>query len=397
MPPRRTPLSLTEPHPLSPLDHLFIGHVLSLVLHSPHRLEAQRLESSLEEVLRVTPLLAGGLVEREDGRYGIGPLGGAVERLEVREVPALPERLDGPRALGELLPRLGTGPGQPLLAARLTQAPAGALLGVTVSHAVMDGYSFFMFLRLWSRAMLGRPFEAPPTDRRLLAVEARASTAPLTPEAFWRGTGFTWRPEVVRGLDVPEPASFGTRLTPPEPRPLAGGAPLSDNDVLCAWLLQGYGEGLAGPEGLAVALPIDYRRSHGGLPRNYLGNAVRAAPLWLPRDVLEREPLPALAARVQRAIQSCLGGDAARDSLACLEQLLREQGPQVLRALHLVDPLQGFLMTNISRLPFGLLEFGQGPPAWAHLPALEARTAAIQQADDGVEISLHLPAASARG
>jgi shikimate O-hydroxycinnamoyltransferase len=389
------PLAGTDPLTLSPIDHLFIGHVMPLVLHYPERLDAQRLVASLEEVLKAIPLLAGGLVEREDGRYGAGPPIRAVERLEVREVPALPEELDGPLALREWVPQLSTGPGQPLLAARLTLAPRASILALTVSHAVMDGFGIFMFMRAWSRAAAGRPFEALPTDRSLLAVEVPEPAAPLTPEEVWRRTGFTWRPGHRRTLDAPQPTAFGTRLVPPDGRALAGDEPLSDNDVLCAWLIKTHGAALAGRQGLAVALPIEYRQSHGGLPRHYLGNAVRAAPLWLPREVIERESIPELAARVQQATRSGLDGRAARDSLACLEQLLREQGPHVLSELHLADPTQGFLVTNISHLPFGVLELGEGPPTWARLPALEERTAAIEQAGEGLEVSLLLPPASA--
>lgn len=378
----------TELQPLSPVDHLFLGHVISLVLHYPERLEAERLRSSLEEVLRAVPLLAGGLVEHSEGRYAVEPLGARAQRLEVLEVPAPLVPTEGP---GEWVPTLTSGPGQPLIAIRLTGSPSSSVLGITVSHALLDGYGLFLFLRAWSRVAMGRPVEALPTDRRLLAAEVLEPAAPLTPEDLHRRTGFTWLPGSRRRLDGTRPTRFGTRLVPPEPRTLAEGALLSDNDVLCAWLIRTHAQALAGPEGLAVAIPIEYRQSHGGLPRNYLGNAIRAAPLWLSRDVLEREPLRALAARVQEATRSSLDGQAARDSLACLEQLLREQGPRVLGELHLADPRHGFLVTNIARLPFGTIDLGQGPPSQVHLPALEERTAAIQQAEEGLEVSLCLP------
>jgi len=383
-------LASTEPLPLSPIDHLFICRGISLVLHYPGRLEAKRLAASLEEVLQAIPLLAGGLVQREDGRYGVGPLGQAVERLEVREIPSLPEELDAPPALRELVPRLLSGPGQPVLAVQLTLAPRDSVLAVTVSHAVADAFGVFIFMRAWARAAVGRTFEVPPTDRGLQTFELPEPTAPLTPEDVWRRTGFTWSPGHPRRLDALLPTGFGTRILPPDTRALAGDEPLSDNDVLCAWLAKTHARVLAGPLGLAVAMTVGYRQTHGGLPRNYLGNAFRAAPLLLPNEVLERESILELAARVQQATRSIFNGQAARDSLACLEQLLREQGPQVVSELHLAHPLQGVLVTNISRLPFDIVDFGQGPADWARLPAQDERAAAIQQAQEDLEVSLHL-------
>jgi hypothetical protein len=177
-------------------------------------------------------------------------------------------------------------------------------------------------------------------------------------------------------------------VVPPEPRLLAGDRPLSDNDVLCAWLIKTCASELAGPDGLAVTLPVDYRRCYGGLPNNYFGNAVRLAPLWLERDILDREAIPELAARVQQAIRAVLDERGARDSLECLDQLWREQGVRILDELHLADPRSGLLVTNVSSLPFGMLDFGCGPPARTLLPSVEARTAAIQQTDEGLEVSV---------
>jgi shikimate O-hydroxycinnamoyltransferase len=303
----------------------------------------------------------------------------------------LPEPLYEPQALRELLPRLEMGMGQPLLAARLTQSPSGSVLGVTLAHAVADGYSFFTFLRSWSRTLLGRSVEPLPWARSPLGGEELAPSAALAPDDVWRRTGFSWCPP-RRTLDTPQPASFGGRLVPPEPRSLSGGAPLFDNDLLCAWLIQMHADALAGPEGLSVVLPVDYRRSLGGLAQNYFGNAIRGAPLRLTRRELGGT-ISELAARIQEAARSVLDERGARDSIACLDRLGREQGPRVFEELHLVDPSEGLLVTNVSRLPFGMLDFGRGPPVSTWLPAVEERTAVIQQTDEGFELSALLPAA----
>jgi transferase family protein len=380
-----------EPYLLSPIDQLFIGHSFSCVLRYEARLDEERLAGALATVVEGIAPLACRLTELEDARWGLVSSKSVPRWLEVREVPGLPEELSDPSVLDELVPRLSAAPGQPLLAIRLTRAHSGSILGVTVAHGVADGYSLFLLLRAWSRAVLGRPVEPLPWDRQLLAVETSTSAAALSPEDVWRDTGFSWC-ETRRVLDTPQPASFGTRLVPPEPRSLAEGQLLSDNDLLCAWLIKTRGGALAGPAGLAVTIPVDYRRSHGALPNNYFGNAVRFAPLWLDRETLERETLPELAARVAEAVRRVIDARGARASLECLTQLFQQRGGRVLEALHVVDPRAGLLVTNVSRLPFGTLDYGGGPPARVLLPAVEERTAVIQQTDDGFELSLNAPA-----
>ena len=385
------PVLPVEPYPLSPIDQFFIGHSFSIVLRYEARLDEQRLSAALASVLEGIAPLACRLVELEDARWGLVSSSPVPRCPEVREVPHLPEDLSGPDTLSGLVPRSSAAPEQPVLGLRLTQAPSGSVLGITLSHAVADGFSLFLFLRAWSRAVHGRPVEPLPWERSLLALENPEPAAALSPEDFWRRTGFRWcQPQ--RELEAPQPASFGTRLVPPEPRTLAGDLTLSDNDILCAWLIKTQAGALAGPDGLAVTFPVDYRRSHGGLPNNYFGNAVRGAPLWLDRETLERETIPELAGRVRAAVRSVLDARGARDSLECLAGLLRERGGRILGELHTVDPRAGLLVSNVSRVPFGTLDFGGGPPARVLLPAIEPRTAAIQQTDDGLEISLNAPA-----
>lgn len=382
------------PFPLSPIDHLFVGHAFSAVLQYEARLDGGRLEDSLAAVLEAFSPVACHLIELGDARLAFAPLQGTRRWIEVHESAQVPSQLSSPDTLSELVPRLAAGPEKPLLGVRLTQTPSGSILGVTQSHAVSDGHGFFTFLRAWTRATLGRPVEPASWDRSVLAAGLQPTAAAITPEDVWRRTGFTWCPG-RRALESTQPATFGVRLVPPELKPSAEGPLLFDNDLLCAWLLKTYAHALAGPEGLALAIPIDYRRSYGGLPQGYFGNAVRAAPLWLDREILEREAIPELAARVQKAVRDMLDERGARDSLECLEQLRREQGPRVFEEIHLADPRRGFLVTNVSRLPFGMLDFGEGPPLRTLLPAVEARTAAIQQTDDGLEVSLLLPEAGA--
>lgn len=381
----------SEPHLLSTIDHLFLGHAFSILLHFEGRLDEARLEASLATVLKGIPPLASSLVGLGNAHYGLVPLSPVPAWIDVHEVPQLPSELSAPSALGELVPRITSTPGQPLLAVRLTCAPSDCILAVSVSHAIADGYSLFLFLRAWSRAMSERRVEPLPWARQWLASQERRASATVTPEEFWNRTGFTWSPP-GRALDVPRPSSFGKRTVPPDPSLLAGAEGLSSNDLLCAWLIQSHAGLLAGEAGLAVTIPVDYRRSLQGLPGNYFGNAIRGAPLWLDRRILRQETLPELAMRVKEAIRGVLHEHGARDSLECLGQVLHEQGHPVLSELHTVHPSSGFLVTNVSRLPFGMVDLGRGPPLRVLLPAVEERTAVIQQTGEGFELSVNVPA-----
>jgi hypothetical protein len=157
---------------------------------------------------------------------------------------------------------------------------------------------------------------------------------------------------------------------------------LSQNDLICADLVRRFGPELAGPDGLSLTMPVDCRRLLPGVPNNYFGNAIRCAPLRLARELLDGEAVPAIATRVQDAVKRANDEAGARTALACLEAFA------AFDELHLVDPDAGLLITNVSRLPFGMLDFGAGPPTRAFLPAIEPRTAVIQQHDDGIDVSL---------
>ncbi len=58
-----------------------------------------------------------------------------------------------------------TVPGPPLARFRLTHTPAGSVLGVGLSHAIVDGFSYFYFLSAWSHVFHGREVPPPWLDR----------------------------------------------------------------------------------------------------------------------------------------------------------------------------------------------------------------------------------------
>lgn len=332
---------------LDAFDRVFAGHAVAIVLAYPSPLDGGELADALDQAARIAPGLSG--------------------RVVTTDATSLPADVADPRALGDLIPPLGAR----TIEARLTRGPSGCTLGVTMSHAVVDGFSFFAFLRAWSRAAAGHAALPPPSDR---AVFSAGAAPAQDPAELFRRTGFTWLPGRER---APVPRAFGAPVALDAIEPARG---LSLNDLICATLVRRLGPELAGADDLALVMPVDCRRLLAGVPNNYFGNAVRCAPLVLSRPELAAS-VPEIAGRVQAAVKTANDEAGARDALACLEAF------DAWDELHLVHPDAGLLVTNVSRLPFGMIDFGAGPPSRAFLPAMEPRTAVIQQRDDGIDVS----------
>ena len=150
---------------LSPIDHVFTGvgaYPLEFVFAYGGRMDAGRLAESLRLTLEVFPAVGSRLV-RLDGRL-VRP---RARRGRVRargrriDVAASPTRPIAPPSWTPV----ETVPGRPLARVRLTQTPGGSVLGVGLSHAVVDGFSYFYFLSAWSRVFHGRDVPPPWLDR----------------------------------------------------------------------------------------------------------------------------------------------------------------------------------------------------------------------------------------
>ncbi len=130
-------------------------------------------------MLALFPGVASRLVRAADGGYGLEPTTEGctfeVASAQARFADADPHALVDP---------VETVEGRPLARVRLTHTPDGSVLGVAVSHAVADGFSYFFFLSAWSRVYHGREVVPPFLDRCILPPGS-AAAAPA--EASGRG------------------------------------------------------------------------------------------------------------------------------------------------------------------------------------------------------------------
>jgi hypothetical protein len=382
--------------PLSPIDHVFTGrgaYPLEFVFAYSGAIDPVRLEESLRRVLASFPA-ASSLLVRSEGRYALEP---APEGC-VFEVADTADGFDADVPRTRFVAAVETQEGEPLTRVRLTQTPSGSVLGVAMSHALVDGFSYFHFLAAWSRAFGGEPLPPPSHERERLLASADPALGAIDVDAVARGCGLfldapraATRREALRWTRILLPAAELRQLHETAQRDCP--VRLSHNDVLAAWLWREHAARWIEPgEANAwLSCPVDVRRRLPGFPRTYFGCAVALASTALERERLAFEPLGALARRVRDVVDEIDGAAMAR-SLATIETVRERLGFAGLERLHVVHPRAGLLVTNLSRLPVRQIVFDAGAPFAFDVLVPAERCAIVLPAQDGLDVRICPPA-----
>jgi hypothetical protein len=382
--------------PLSPVDHVFTGpgaYPLEFVFAYERAMDAERLADSLRRTLALFPAVGSRLVRLSGEEYGLQP---ADEGCVFEVATSSTTFADTAERHGLVAP-VETVEGEALARIRLTRTHDGSVLGVGLSHAVVDGFSYFYFLSAWSQVYHGRAVPPPFLDRSAL----RAGSAP-TGTADPSGLGPSEALGMAGGLFLDErrPAiprdrlRWTRRLFPrAELSALLAEAQadcpvrLSYNDVVAAWLWRTHVPEWADPhEPMAfLSCPVDLRRVLPGFPPTYFGCAVALANASIERERLAGASLADLARRVRDAVAG-VDGARARESLLAIDRRRRQEGLAGLERLHVVHPRAGLLVTNLSRLPVREIVFDAGPPVAFDILAPAPRCAVVLPAADGLDV-----------
>ena len=381
--------------PLSPVDHVFTGvgaYPIEFVFAYGGRLDPGRLRESLQRTLVLFPGVASRLVRLSGAEYALEPAAdGCAFEVTSSSTPFAEADPHG------LVDPVETVEGHPLACVRLTHTPDGSVLGVAVSHAVVDGFSYFFFLSAWSRVFHGREVPTPSLDRAVLAPRKLETGGPADAEAVRQGSGL-----FLGGKRAPIPRDrlrWTRRLFPRAElsallAEAQGDCPvrLSHNDVVAAWLWRTYVPQWATEDEPTAYLtcPVDLRRVLPGFPPTYFGCAVAMASASIERDRLATASSPELARRVRDAVAR-VDETRTRDSLHVLDRLRREEGLTALERLHVVHPRAGLLVTNLSRLPVRDIVFDAGPPVAFDILAPVERCAVVLPAEDGLDVRICVP------
>lgn len=383
--------------PLSPIDHVFTGrgaYPIEFAFAYAGAIDAVRLEESLHLACDAFPPVSSRFVHISGDALAFEPYEGG-STFRVAQSPT--DYADTERKTVFLDPVDGR-EGEPLGRILLTRTPAGCVLGVSLSHAVVDGYSYFAFLSSWARLFRGEPFPQPSHARDALvpALEGDAPRpGPLDAGGLFRAGP---RPEVDRDhIRVHRHVLSRTDLVAMHQEAQAASPiRLSHNDTAAAWLWKKYLVEWADPDPALdtwLSCPVDFRRVHPAVGPAYFGNAVALATASIPRGELAHAPLGDLATRVRRAVDAVDAGAAERALLA-LDRLRRVEGLAAMEECHVVHPRQGLLLTNLSRLPVPEVAFDAGPPVAFDILTPGVRGAvALPAPDGGIDLRLFLPCA----
>jgi shikimate O-hydroxycinnamoyltransferase len=385
------------PTPLSPIDYVFTGvgsHPITFAFAYEGTLDPDQLRRSLEGTLAHFPLLSSRLIRIAEDGYAFQPAGDGLsfEMAQAGEIFVDTGDLD------QFVSPVASIEGEPLTRVRLTQTPGGSVLGVSISHALVDGFSYFHVMSSWARIAQGGRILEPAHQREALIPDLSEPPGPVSPEDVLARCGLFWD---ERRRDVTDEA-FGeekTHISKAQVKELLREAQagcdvtLTYNDVITAYMWRKYVPGWAerGNNPLTyVTLPFDFRRALRALRRTFFGCALCFATASTDYENLVRAPLGELALLVHKAVVGAKA-DYIWGSLETLEGLRRRRGVGVMEEIHVRHPRNGIAVTNISRLPIQALDFGAGIPTGFQAYTEVCRGAGIMPAQDGVEVRVFLP------
>ena len=383
--------------PLTPIDYVFTGpgsQPITFAFSYPARIDSGVLQNSLVETLNHFPILRSQLKKIGDTDY-VFEAGATGLISDVVESDLV---FDQSRRIEEFITPVDSHEGHPLTKVVLTQTPKGSVLAVSISHALVDGFSYFHFLSSWGRISRGERIMTPHLDRELLRSGVGRVSEQITSKEFHDKCGLFYghgQRSVPAGTLHSDRFFISDDIITSHLREIRSqhGVTLTDNDVITAILWKKYllmWNDSPGDVNTYLTCPVDFRRILPGFPKNYFGCALCFATASLDIHRLADASIGEIAVQVKSAV-SKIRGDYISTSLNTLEALRKQKGLNVIPEIHLRDPHNGMIVTNLTRLPIRDIDFGFGTPstflAYSEIPG----SAAILPAPGGVEVIVSSP------
>jgi len=170
-----------ETIPLTPVDYVFTGvgsQPITFVFYFSKRIHEYALRKSLNEALDVFPILRSRLKRKseKDFEYALTRDGYTFDLVE-SDLP-----FKDSRKVTDYITPVQSLEGHPLTKIQLTQTPNGSVLGVSLSHALADGFSYFYFLITWASICRGHSFFKPYLDRDVVLSQLKIKAGTIEPD-----------------------------------------------------------------------------------------------------------------------------------------------------------------------------------------------------------------------
>lgn len=382
---------------LNPIEHVFTGagsQPITFAFSYPATLDPDVLRRGLADTLLSFPMLKSQLKKISVNELAFH-LTDAGLTFDVAQTDLV---FEGCRRAEHYVTPASSFEGEPLTRIALSQTPKGSVLAVSISHALVDGFSYFHFLSSWARTCRGARILAPSMDREALPSTPHTGAQEISAREVLDKSGLFCeghRSGTPAALDDYERFFISDEVVRSHMGSIegAGGPSLSGNDVVTAFLWKKYlttwiGAG-SNPD-TYVSCPVDFRRLMPGFPRNYFGCALCFATASIDLNGLAKSSVGELALRVKAAVNRVRGPyiSAAMDTL---DGLRRQKGLAALEEVHLRHPRHGLIVTNLTRMPMRDIDFGFGPPLDFSTYVEVRGSAAILPAEGGVEVMVVRP------
>ncbi|UCH93077.1 MAG: hypothetical protein JSV88_22680 [Candidatus Aminicenantes bacterium] len=383
--------------PLSPVEYIFTGvgsQPITFAFSYDKILDPGLLEKSLDETLKYFPILRSKLIKisNTDYEYHISEDGLTFDVVESDSA------FEEAGSIEKFIVPVNSIEGKPLTKITLTQTPGGSILAVSVSHALVDGFSYFHFFSGWARICTGESIIKPSLVRDVLLPDFNKREKKITSNDIYTNCGLFHEGKrcklknepvhIERFLISKDTIKSILEDTKNEP-----GISLTENDIITALLWQKYIPRWSKEnknQKTYVTCPFDLRRALKGLPRNYFGCALSFATASINLNGLLETSIRDLAILVRKSIRK-VKNDYILRSLGTLENFRKQKGLDAMAEIHLRHPHHGIIVTNLTRLPIRYLDFGPGAPTGflSYVDVLGG--AAILPAEKGVEILVAHP------
>jgi NRPS condensation-like uncharacterized protein len=384
--------------PLTPVDYFFTGtgaHPLTFAFSYKENLDPAVLRRCLDETLKHFPILSSKLRRTSEHDYVFQMKDDGLSFETFKSSFSFDELKD----VRQIITPVRSKEEEPLTKIKLMQTPKGSVLAVSISHALVDGFSYFHFLSSWASICKGQRILKPSLQREQLLPGITDHKKPITFDSILAHCGLFYEQKRHElGTDpIREERIFISReiiRSHLEEAKQKYEISFSENDIITALLWKKYiplwSDGKHNPT-TYVTCPFDFRRTLRELSKTYLGCALCFATASIDFEGLVKASLGDLALLVRNAVGK-INRDYILGSLQALETLRRKNGLGAMEKLHLRHPQHGIVVTNITRLPIRDLDFGIGAPVSFLTYTEILRGAAIFPEENGVEILvLHPP------